>query len=45
MFQPVTGRALVKRLDSRDSAHLVKDELAIANRQIIKPVADDIELF
>lgn len=45
MFQPATGRALVKRLDSRDSAHLVKDELVIAKRQIIKPVTDDIELF
>jgi chemotaxis protein CheD len=45
MFQPATGRALVKRLDSRDSAHLVRDELAIAKRQIIKPVSDDIELF
>lgn len=45
MFQPATGRALVKRLDSRDSAHLVRNELAIAKRQIIKPVEDDIELF
>lgn len=45
MFQPKSGRALVKRLDSRDSAHLVKDELAIAKRQIIKPVEADIELF
>lgn len=45
MFQPITGRALVKRLDSRDSAHLVRDELAIAKRQIIKPAAAEIELF
>lgn len=45
MFQPATGRALVKRLDSRESAHLVRNELAIAKRQIIKPVEDDIELF
>src|SRR5690554_6760223 len=45
MFQPTTGRALVKRLDSRDSAHLVRDELAIAKRQIIKPAAAEIELF
>lgn len=45
MFQPKSGRALVKRLDSRDSAHLVKDELAIAKRQIIKPTEVDIELF
>lgn len=45
MYQPTTGRALVKRLDSRDSAHLVRDELAIAKRQIIKPVEADIELF
>lgn len=45
MFQPITGRALVKRLDSRDSAHLVRDELAIAKRHIIKPAAAEIELF
>ncbi len=45
MFQPATGRALVKRLDSRDNAQLVREELAIAKRQIVKPVEDDIELF
>ncbi|SDG14313.1 hypothetical protein [Pelagibacterium luteolum] len=45
MYQPVTGRAFVKRLDSTDSARLVHEELAIAKRQVIKPVKDDIELF
>lgn len=45
MFQPVTGRAFVKRLESADNARLVREELAIAKRQVIKPVADDIELF
>ena len=45
MFQPHTGRAFVKRLDSTDNAKLVREELAIANRQPAKPVLDDIELF
>lgn len=45
MFQPHTGRAFVKRLDSTDSARLVHEELAIARRQVKKPAADDIELF
>lgn len=45
MYQPHTGRALVKRLDSADNARLVREELAIATRQVRKPVHDDIELF
>ncbi|WP_421952684.1 hypothetical protein [Pelagibacterium sp.] len=45
MFQPHAGRAFVKRLDSTDNAKLVREELAIANRQPAKPVLDDIELF
>lgn len=45
MFQPATGRAFVKRLDSLDSAHLVRDELVIARRQIVRPAVADIELF
>lgn len=45
MFQPVTGRAFVKRLDSTDSVRLVHEELAIAKRQVAKPVVEDIELF
>lgn len=45
MFQPESGRAFVKRLDSSDSARLVREEIAIASRQKIKPVEDDIELF
>lgn len=45
MYQPVTGRAFVKRLDSTDSARLVTQEIAIARRQVARPAADDIELF
>ena len=45
MFQPHSGRAFVKRLDSTDSARLVREELALARRQHVKPVRDDIELF
>jgi chemotaxis protein CheD len=45
MFQPYTGRAFVKRLESTDSARLVGDELAIARRQVKKPALYDIELF
>jgi chemotaxis protein CheD len=45
MFQPVTGRALVKRLDSAENAMLVREELAIATRQNRKAAAPDIELF
>ncbi len=45
MFQPHSGRAFVKRLDSTDSARLVREELALARRQHAKPVRDDIELF
>lgn len=45
MFQPKTGRAFVKRLDSTDNAQLMREELAIATRQVVKPVEADIELF
>lgn len=45
MFKPESGRAFVKRLESTDNARLVREELAIASRQKIKPVTDDIELF
>lgn len=45
LFQPVTGRAFVKRLDSTDTARLGHEELAIARRQAIRPASDDIELF
>ncbi|WP_404401552.1 hypothetical protein [Pelagibacterium halotolerans] len=45
MFKPNSGRAFVKRLDSTDNARLVREELAIASRQKVKPVEDDIELF
>ena len=45
MYKPESGRAFVKRLDSSDSARLLREELAIATRRTIKPVKDDIELF
>lgn len=45
MFKPQSGRAFVKRLDSTDNARLVREELAIASRQKVKPADDDIELF
>lgn len=45
MFQPHSGRAFVKRLDSTDNARLMREELAIANLQVAKPAIDDIELF
>jgi chemotaxis protein CheD len=45
MYKPESGRAFVKRLDSSDSARLVREEIAIASRRTIKPVKDDIELF
>lgn len=45
MFQPVTGRAFVKRLDSSENAKIVTTELALAKKQVAKPAADDIELF
>lgn len=45
MFQPHTGRAFVKRLDSTDNARLLREELAIASRQTVRPARDDIELF
>lgn len=44
LFQPYTGRAFVKRLDSTINEGLMREELAHAN-QSIKPVDDDIELF
>lgn len=45
MFKPHSGRAFVKRLESTDNVKLVREEIAIASRQKIKPVEDDIELF
>lgn len=45
VFKPHSGRVFVKRLDSTDNVRLVREELAIASRQKVKPVDDDIELF
>jgi chemotaxis protein CheD len=46
MFQPHSGRALVKRLDSAAGANVATEELAIAGRRAPpRPAADDIELF
>lgn len=44
MFQPYSGRAFIKRLDSTGNARLMREELAIASRQV-KPPAAEIELF
>ena len=45
LFQPHSGRAFVKRLDSIAGASVAREELAIVRRPIVEPVADDIELF
>lgn len=45
MFKPHTGRAFVKRLDSAVGSQIVREELAIADTKVVKPAADDIELF
>ena len=45
LFQPHSGRAFVKRLDSIAGASVAREELAIVRRPVVAPVADDIELF
>jgi chemotaxis protein CheD len=45
MFKPHSGRALVKRLDNAAAGNIAREELAVAKRPIVQPVADDIELF
>jgi len=46
VFNPFTGKVLVKRLDSATGATVVREELAIAGTQTPKAApADDIELF
>ena len=49
MFQPVTGRAFVKRLDSVAASSVASEELSIVGSRratVVKPpVSDDIELF
>jgi len=46
LFDPATGRARVKRLDSAAGENIVNKEMAIAGKQqVVKPPEDDIELF
>ncbi len=47
MFQPATGRAFVKRLDNSANQSIANEEIAVAKsrRTVVKPPADDIELF
>ncbi len=46
MFDPTTGRARVKRLDSATGQNIVNKEMAFAGKQkVVKPADDDIELF
>lgn len=46
LFKPHSGRAFVKRLDSDAGANVATQELALAKRRVVVPVAaDDIELF
>jgi chemotaxis protein CheD len=45
MFKPVSGRAMVKRLDSVSGASVAREEMAVVRRPaLITPMAD-IELF
>src|SRR5690606_28726273 len=45
MYQPTTGRALVKRLDSSESVKLVRDEIALVTRLPRPETGADVELF
>jgi chemotaxis protein CheD len=45
MFKPYSGRAMVKRLDNSAVDSIVRAELAVAKRPVVKPPVDDIELF
>jgi chemotaxis protein CheD len=45
MFKPYSGRAFVKRLDNAAGQNIVREELAVARRPVIRPPVDDIELF
>jgi chemotaxis protein CheD len=45
LFQPFTGKAFVKRLDSTVNEGLVREEIAVAGRTSQRPATDDIELF
>jgi chemotaxis protein CheD len=45
MFFPVTGRAMVKRIDPEGDASLIRNETEYSQSLAKKPVAGDIELF
>ncbi len=45
MFNPHSGRAFVRRLDSAANASIAREELLVAKRPVPKPALDDIELF
>lgn len=46
MFKPHSGRAFVKRLDNAAASSVAREELAVVSRRtVIRPKADDIELF
>src|SRR5690606_32766246 len=44
-FHPVSGRVLVRRLDSSESTRLARDEIALVARAPRRPSEPDIELF
>jgi len=47
LFNPQSGRIMIKRLTNSDGVRIVRDELAFAGhqKQAPAPAADDIELF
>lgn len=45
LFKPTSGRAFVKRLDSTTGASILREELAIARRDVVAAAPADIELF
>ncbi|HEY8596726.1 MAG TPA: hypothetical protein VIL84_15950 [Devosiaceae bacterium] len=45
LFKPTSGRAFVKRLDSTTGASILREELAIARRDVVASAPADIELF
>ena len=46
LFQPYSGKALVKRLDSATGANVAREEISIVSRRVAPaPPVDDIELF
>jgi len=45
VYQPSSGRAFVKRLDSSGNENLAREEFALAGRSSGRAAVDDIELF